>query len=699
MEQSTLHSLLKNICDFPVPSEQEWWETAEKSLKGKPADKALYTETDEDITLQALYRIKDREGLPFVESLPGQYPFIRGAKATPLPWKIVQEIHEQTPQAVNTEIKKGLKKGQQGVSLRWKDGVKQGVPPTENDKPEGSFFHCKKDAETILKDIDLDGVTLHIETGAHPEAIFSMWAAVLQEKEALQLVEGSLASDPLGEWLRTGRLYTKLDICFDQLARVTEWSRTKQSRLKTVLVSGEVYHNGGASAVEELAYTMAAGVSYLRALIERGLTVDQAAAAFQFTYSSGSQFFMEMAKFRAARALWANILSAFNVEENQRGMTIHARTSARTKTEYDPYVNMLRAVTEAFSAAAGGADSLHVSPFDEVFQRPIDFSNRIARNTQIILQEEAHIGRTLDTAGGSYFIERLTHELAEKAWGLFQEVEGRGGLEQDLREGKIQARIKQCRDEREEKVQTRKNVFIGVNKYPNLDEQRVSVTPDPDKKAVAAYVNAFKRENKKTTASKSYYASTDQAVSAVAKGVSVSDAAIAGGRREKPEIIEALHLHREAEPFEKLRKQAEAVKKRAKAPLSAFLLTLGPLAEHKPRTDFTTGFLQTGGFAITQAEGSDSVEEAVEKGAAATENIIVMCGSDTSYEEIGRAAIEKLKGSSPSKTLLLAGRLTKEEEADWKSVGLDEVIHAKSNVYKTLKWLHEKEGGPQHDDS
>ncbi|SDI67661.1 methylmalonyl-CoA mutase family protein [Alteribacillus bidgolensis] len=691
----TLRSVLKNICDFPVPDEKAWYEAAEASLKGKSVEKLLYTKTDEGITLKPLYRAEDRENLPYADTLPGQSPHIRGIRAASersLPWKAAQTVWERTPEAANQEIKEGLQKGQHAVNLSWNNGVKEGKEMKGNQISDtGILVSDTEDILTLFQGVDLENTPIYFETGADPLPLFSLWAAALQKADVSSPASGSAASDPLGSWVKAGELPAPLSTCYNHAAEIIKWCENRSIHVKTVLISSEPYHNSGASAVEELAYAMAAAVSYIKELNDRGISPEKSVSYFQFRFPAGSNFFMEMAKFRAARGLWSNVQSAFGIREEKRSMSLQGTTSKRTKTVYAPYVNMLRTTTEAFAAVAGGADCLDVTPFDAAFQRPSSFAKRIARNTQIILQKEAYLGRTMDPAGGSYYVEKLTHELAEKAWSLFQEVEANGGLEQNLLDGNVQERVIKGRKNKEKQVQEQRKVYVGVNKYPDINEKAVSVKPEDDEKQVSAFLenNQSKKRNRAGVEWKKGEKSIiEEAVDAAKKGALLSDLA----QHNSSSFITPLRPVREAETFEKLRQSAKAYQEDTNKPLSALLVTLGPLADHKARADFSTGFLQTGGFQVNQTEGTDDAIEASTAAISSEESIVVLCGQDGAYEALAAGIIELIKEKTPEKIVLLAGKLSEDQENILSDKGLDGTIHRHSNVYETLSWLQRTKG-------
>ncbi|MDA3129221.1 methylmalonyl-CoA mutase family protein [Aliibacillus thermotolerans] len=689
-----IRQVLEEICDFPVPTQEEWEKVTEKSLKGRSIEEALFTKTLEGITLKPLYREEDRDKLPYQHTMPGQSPYVRGTEAGKLPsrpWEISQSVSERVPALANQVIKEGLERGQHAVKIEWNEALwEHREISRDNIKDQGVLVTSVDDLLTLLDGIDLDAHPFHVETGPDPLPLFSMWMAAMKKKGATKFIKGSVAADPFGYWVKYGTLPLPLSTCFDHVADVIRWCDEEKVDVKTILVSSEPYHLAGASATEELAYIIATAVTYIKELAERGIEPEKTISHMQFHLPAGANFFMEIAKFRALRVLWSHVQTAYDINEEQRTMTVYGVTSKKTKAKYDPYVNMLRATTEAFSLAAGGVDSVEVTPFDEVFQRPTSFSRRIARNTQIILQEESHLGRTIDPAGGSYYVENITHELGEKAWRLFQDIEADGGFEKALREGRIQTQLETLRKQRKEQVEHQERVYVGVNKYADIYEKPVSVTPESDEKEIVRYFEANNASRIVHNELQDNENKTAQLIEFASENTTLFSQRVACSWKEEQEPITSLPVFREAELFESLRERAEQFKQTKNEPLSALLVGLGPLAHHKARADFAAGFLQTGGFEIEKTDGFDDAETAIAQAVKSKETIIVLCGRDEAYETYGLSIVEGIKKQAPDKTVLLAGQLF--DEALWKEKGLDGTIHRHSNVYETLHWLQRVKG-------
>ena len=437
--------------------------------------------------------------------------------------------------------------------------------------------------------------------------------------------------DPLARLVR-GTLDQSLDAAFDELAKA-----------ERVGVSTRPYHNAGGNAVQELAFAIATGVEYLRQAEKRGVALDQIAPKFVFGFAMGSDFFMGIAKLRAARLLWARVVAASGGNADAQKMRIYASTSLWNKTKLDPYVNMLRNTTEAFSAVVGGADNLYVAPFDEVVRTPDDFSKRIARNTQIILAEECHFDHVVDPAGGSYYVETLTAQLANAAWAIFQQIEQAGGMVKALEAGIPQKQVKAVAAKKAEAVAQRRLSLIGTNVYANATEKPLEGIAE--KSPCGCHC---------------------------------------GGHTSAYPNVETLVSVRGSEPFENLRAAVSASSKK-----KVFLANMGPLRQHKARADFSTGFFQPGGYEVLENRGFQTVDEAAAAATASGAQIVVICSTDDTYPEIVPALVPKLKAANFF--VVLAGYPTEHIEA-FKAAGVDEFIHLRANCFQVLSGIATKLG-------
>lgn len=563
----------------------------------------------------------------------------------------------------------------------------------------GVTLSTLKDLETALHGVDSEKIPLYINAGCSGLFGAVFLAALLKKRgKILSAVSGAIETDPLGEWLRTGSLPVALAQLYDEMAVLTSWATSHAPGLQTVAVHGDLFHNAGGSAVQELAFSVAAGAEYLRELLSRNLAIDDIAPRLRFTFALGPNFFMEIAKLRAARMLWSKVVGEFGGGEEAQKMRIHARTSIWNKTIYDPYVNLLRATTEAFSGIAGGCGSLHVGAFDEPAGMPSDFSRRIARNTQIILKEEGHLDRVIDPAGGSWYVETLTRQVAEKAWKLFQEVEALGGMFRALEKGFPQEHISEAAKKRAENVAKRKDKIIGTNIYPNLQEEPLPGR-QPDYPAIfreqARNLKNFRDSRVPGPHLRSLEklfqmgnAQPDRLMEALIEaalaGATLGEfcKALRSGKDAAP-LINPLELHRGAEIFENLRRAMEAHREKTGALPKVFLANMGAVSRYKARADFSAGFFQVAGFEVLDQGGFSTPEEAAKAALASGAGIVAICSTDENYPAVVEPLASRIKQAAPRMMVVLAGYPPDQVEAHRKA-GVDEFIHIRANAAELL---------------
>ncbi len=430
-DQPLADAATPTFSEFPPTPYEDWRKVVDKFLKGASFEKRLITKTYEEIDLQPMYRREDVAGLPHLDSLPGFAPYLRGT--SPLgyvtqSWDVAQELPYSTPAAFNEALRADMARGQNAINLVLDHPTLAGVDADQADASEvgkgGLSISSVADLAQALDSVDLETTPIYIQASTSALTFAALLGAlVTQQGKSLTELRGAIGMDPLGQLARDGHLPRDLAGIYDVMAQLTAWATSAAPRLQTITVQGHPYHNGGASTTQELAFALATAVEYIRTMQTHGLSIDDIAPRIRFSLSVGSNFFMEIARLRAARLLWAKIVKAFGGNDEAQKMSLHARTSTWNQTVYDPHVNLLRATTEAFSSAVGGCDSLHISPFDELLRVPDEFSRRIARNTHIVLREESQITRTVDPAGGSWYVETLTDSIGRKAWALFQDIE------------------------------------------------------------------------------------------------------------------------------------------------------------------------------------------------------------------------------------------------------------------------------------
>lgn len=600
---------------FPPVSTAEWKEKVIADLKGADFDKKLVWRTNEGFNVQPMYRAEDTAGLKTTDSLPGEYPFVRGTKCDN-EWLVRQDITVEIPQEANAKARDLLTKGVTSLGFRIKEehitdagfaALLQGI---DAEKVELNFVSCVKNSVKIAQ---------------------TLTAYFTQNKVDVQKAKGSINFDPFKRLLNHGQDFAGYA---DMAAQVIE--AAKGLPLYRVLgVDSILLNNAGSYITQELGFALAWGNEWLAALTEKGLSVDEVAKRIKFNFGISSNYFMEIAKFRAARMLWAQIVSAYKPAcECAAKIAMHAETSQFNLTIFDAHVNLLRTQTETMSAALAGVDSITVTPFDTTYKQPDDFSERIARNQQLLLREESHFNKIVDPAGGSYYIETLTVSIAEEAWKLFMQVEEMGGFHAALKAGFVQNTVNAASKARHTAVDRRKEVLLGTNQYPNVHETA------NEKIEAAAHTCCCGADEK------------------------------AAGE------IPTLRYVRAASDFEALRLATERSGKRPKV----FMLTIGNLAMRLARSQFSGNFFGCAGYEIIDNLGFDTVQAGIDAALKAKAEIVVLCSSDEEYATLAPEA-HKLLGDKA--ILVVAGAPECMEEL--KAQGITRYINVRSNVLDTLK--------------
>ena len=611
----------KLFSDFPPVSTQEWMDKIQVDLKGADYEKKLVWKTNEGFKVKPFYRQEDLEGLKTTDGLPGQYPYLRGIKKDDNTWFIRQDIRVDDPAEANAKALDILNKGIDSLGFH--------VPAKALD---ADFIR------TLLKDICCECIELNFTTcQRHTLQLAELLVAYFKEKGYdPEKIQGSVNFDPISKMLQKGKDLSGIVAKGAELVKVL----APFPKFRCIAVNSLKLNNAGAYIYQELGYALAWGNYYLNALVEAGIPVDLAARKIKFNFGISSNYFMEIAKFRAARMLWADIVKAYGpTEECACKMVAHAETSTFNLTLFDAHVNLLRTQTEAMSAAIAGVNSITVTPFDKVYETPNEFSERIARNQQLLLKEEAHLNRIVDAAGGSYYIENLTVAIAQQAWNLFLETEDAGGMLAAIQQGTVQDTVNASNKARHEAVSKRKEILLGTNQYPNFSERAEGKMP-------------------------------------------VSCCCGCGGH-ENEAAFASLNTDRAASEFEALRLQTEHSGKRPKA----FMLTIGNLAMRQARAQFSCNFLACAGYEVIDNFGFATVEEGAEAALKAQADIVVICSSDDEYAQYAVPAYELLKDKV---LFIVAGAPACIEEL--KAAGIENFIHVRCNVLETLKSYNEKLG-------
>jgi methylmalonyl-CoA mutase len=601
--------------EFPPTSTQEWEQVILKDLKGADYARKLIWKSPEGILVKPYYRAEDLDQLNNSEFNPIDFGFAKASNGKANTWLIRQEI----------EVTDFVQARDKAIDL-----LAHGVDSIgfQIDEPQ-----TIEEVREFLKDLPLEEAEFSFD-GFSPSMILEVLNE-LAESGSLdpQKVTGSCQWDMLGDFSLYGSFELDEE---DEYAGLAGWINESAGfpGLKVIGVHGRNFHQAGSTIAQELAFSFAQASEYFAGLTEIGVSAELLASKISFHFSIGSSYFMEIAKFRAARMLWARLLGDYGIaEEDMPPMYIHAETSRWNQTVYDPYVNLLRNTTEAMSAALAGCDSLTVLPFDFSFETPTSFAERIARNQQVVLKEEAHFDKVADPAAGSYFIESLTSSIAEVSWKLFQQVEEAGGYTEAFYEGIIQDYIVSAASERDSNLAQRKEILLGTNQYPNPAEEML-----------------LKVDSEKV---RSKVMDTDLAEA------------------------QPLNLYRMAEGFEALRFDTE---RSGKKPV-VFMLTIGHLAMRKARATFACNFFGCAGYSVIDNPGFNTIEEGVEAALAANADVVVLCSSDEEYAALG-ATFASTVGD---KAIPVIAGFPKELVEQLKSDGIYGFIHVKSNVLETLK--------------
>lgn len=692
--------------EFTPPTYEEWKEACVALLKGAPFEKKMYTKTYEGITFDPMYFRKDTEDILPQNSFPGMGDFLRGAEENGYvgkPWGIAQSCDETMPKDNNELLRHEVDKGSTIYNIRLDSATLAGKDVKNAEKPgdEGVSVTTLGDMNTLLDGLKVEEYPLYIYAGKSAVPMLSLVASSLKaSKKDLKKVKGFVGANPIGELAAQGNLGAALDKLYDEMAAAAKWTKDNAPEVKTIFANSEVFSRGGANDVQEAAYTISMAVSYLRALLDRSVDVETAAKQIVFGFSMGANFFLQIAKLRALRPIWAQIVEAFGGSKEAQRMHIHAKPATFFKTVYDPYVNMLRNTTEIFSGVVGGLDSFESTPFDEPIRKGDEFSRRIARNVQIILQEEFGLLQPIDPAGGSWAVETLTKQMKERIWEEFQNIESKGGIVEALKAGYPQEEIAKVLEARFKAAELRKDRIVGNNMYPNMTEKLLETREEnvaEVKKERNAEVDAFLSKinagdkNGKLSALKGDK-SVAVAIAAAEAGATIEEISSALNGDDKCEDVKAIAPHRWSERFEALRKTTEEYKEKKGDNVKIFLANMGPIPQHKARADFSTGFLQVGAFEVLTNNGFETVDDAAKAAEESGADAVVICSTDATYPEIVPALAPKLHDALPNATVFLAGAAPKDMEETYKNAGIDEYISVRANCYQILQLLQKKKG-------
>jgi len=633
--------------EFPEVSSEDWKNKIVTDLKGRDFDKTLVWRTIEGFDVQPYYRQEDLKNLEYLDVKPGQFPYTRGKRRTNNEWFIRQDIKVTDLKAANAKALDVLMKGVTSLGFVFEDTTST----------------TKADVETLLKGIALEAIEICFIITKGKSNFLTQFVAYINDKGIdKNKVKGSVNVDYLGN------LTLKGNYCYDDESKCVAFLSEVMAivkdlpKFKAVEINGGYFQNAGSNVSQELGFALAMGAEYMDKATTQGIPASTFAKTLKFNFAVGGNYFMEIAKLRAAKMLWAKIVEAYEPKCTDNDcctcgkgcdcestickccgkMNIHSTTTTWNKTVYDPYVNMLRTTTEAMSAILGGTDSLTVLPFNSIYEEATEFSERIARNQQNVLKEESYLDKIVDPSAGSYYIENLTDLIAENAWKLFLEVQEKGGYSAAFKAGYVQDIVEKTVADRVKRLAQRRDNLLGTNQFPNFNE----------------------------VAEDSLDASIFEATSMK------SDSAIA----------EPLKMCRGAQAFEKLRFTTDKYSKANGRP-KVFMLTIGNLNFRKARAQFACNFFACAGFEVQDNNGFETIEEGLTAAKAWGANIIVLCSSDDEYATLAPEAFDKLGKDA---ILVVAGAPACAD--DLKAKGINNFINVRSNVLETLQYYQKELG-------
>jgi len=612
--------------EFPPISAGEWEEIIRAELKGADYEKKLIWKTREGFNIKPYYRLEDLDSLSFYRSFPGEFPFVRGNFPEYKGWKIQQNIWVDNPAEANAKALSLLSNGVNSLCFCFsKDAIAR--------------FLNRNSFSLLLRNLPLTSIGLHFAVQDRTrDALSLLKEYALENRIDHRKIQGTFDYNILGNLTLTGKYSESEAGDWSRLIMALQKAVKHFPEVKVIGIDGSIFRNAGSLIVQELAFSFSMACEYLSVLTEKGIDAGEVLRNLHFTFSTGPVYFLEIAKLRAARMLWA-LISREWVSSQGTGerMYIHSRSLLWNKTIYDPYVNMLRNTTEAMAAVLGGCDALTILPFDACYHTPDDFSERMARNVQLILKEEASFGKVADPAGGSWFVENLTGLLAEAALELFKTLEARGGYLSCLKSGFIQDQVAEAAGQYTSALSARKEVLVGTNQYPDSEEQMLNHISEEI---------AFPRP------------------------------------RSNHSSVKPLPSFRAAAEFEKMRLTTE---KSGSLPV-VFLLSIGDLAMRLARANFSANFFATAGFRIINNTAYDNVREGIDAALKASANIIVLCSSDEEYARLAPEAQEYLASLMPDQSsqplLVIAGAPPCAD--DLRAKGITRFIHVRSNILETL---------------
>lgn len=591
----------KLFSDFKATSTTTWDELIIKDLKGADYNKKLITKTIDGINIKPYYRIENLQSNDLIKAKPSKYPYLRSNYTTFNKNLIAQEILVENFKDANNKAIEISLKGITSIIFNINNNTEINY---------SNFSH-------LINNLQFNKIQIVFKTNSLALEISNFIKSYIKENNIKQhdfLISYSPLSLKTIKYKNESEAYSTI---------VKSLIKNTDNNIKFLNVDASIFKDAGASSVQELAFGLSMATDYVSTASDSGLDINKLATQMFFSFGIGSNYFIEIAKLRAARYLWAKILSSFNITKENAKMYIHSVTTEWNKTAYDPYVNVLRTTTEAMSAIIGGTDSLLVKPFNSAYEKTNDFSERIARNIQIILNEEAYFDKFIDISAGSYYIETLTSDIIEKTWDLFLIIEKLGGYNKAFDKGFIKAEIEELTNKRDLAIALKKEVILGTNQYAATDEKLNFKVP-----------------------------------------------------KSKKALGNTIRLYRGTEAFEELRQRTE----NASFTPKVLILTFGNLVMRKARASFATNFFACAGFNIIEGNSVNSVEEGIEQINNIEPDITVFCSSDDEYISFVKDIFDRVG----DKTIITIAGYPKKHLEELKNIGIENFIHVKSNILETL---------------
>ncbi len=609
----------KLFSEFPEITTEQWEAKIQEDLKGADYEKKLIWKTYEGIAIKPYYRAENLRNLEYQEALPGNYPYVRGYANHTNAWRIREDIVVTDIAKANKTALAAIEAGATAISFKIKE------------------LAFKEELAKLLKGINMEEIALHFFS-SHSYSILAQLIIEYIKKLGYdsRKIKGTFNFDSISYYLLHGEFYNSADDNFNEAAALIKYIKADLPMIKVLNINGQHFYNAGATAVQELAFTLASANEYMAQMTDRGISADEVCANIQLTFGIGSNYFMEIAKLRAARMLWARLAEQYQPKDPESlKVKIHSCSGMWNKSVYDPYVNVLRLTTECMSAAIGGANAITLQPFTNTYKEQDDFSLRIARNIQIILKEESYLEKVVDPASGSYYIESLTDEIAQMAWNQFKQIEEEGGMLVFMEKGLLKKDIEKVAAQRDLDIAMRKTPILGTNIFPNQKEMMLD-----------EYVNKF-----------------------------------------QPDEDSYLKLYRGAEAFETLRLATERHAKNGLIRPKVFLATYGNLAMRKARATFAANFFACAGYEIMEEYLSTDNDASIQEIIKSKANMVVICSSDEEYAQYACELAAALKKKNKEIQIVIAG-YPKSMIDIMTCVGIDYFIHVKVNVIEALNHFH-----------